>query len=163
MRNLDGEDAWKRFYNSLPAGSRHRHHRLNVQFNGPEPSLDDVSSIPDLKANVAQSIQDDGKAVTAVFDAIVASMFYFELDTVPELMKNRFHCCGYIHYRLDLSTNGLRYLYQRLLETSSWFLIQGNPIKCVQSFPTHLPPFKRVYAHWGGLILEVIVEVVREP
>ncbi|KAH9873411.1 hypothetical protein IAQ61_004034 [Plenodomus lingam] len=144
MRNLDAEDAWKRFLNSVTPESRSRYHRLNIQFHGHEPSLDDVSSIPGLKECVVQTIEDDQATVTGVIDAIIASMFYFELDVVPVLRKDGFHCSGFIHCRNNLPLQGRTYLYQRLKETSSWFLINGNPIPCVQSIPVHQPPpFRR--------------------
>ncbi|KAI1562425.1 Patatin, partial [Pyrenophora tritici-repentis] len=85
MRNLNGEDAWKRFYNSLDLNIRHRYQRLNVQFTGPEPSLDDALQIPNLKAITTRKIQDDGVTITAVLDLMLASMFYFELDALPKL------------------------------------------------------------------------------
>ena len=71
------------------------------------------------------------------------SMFYFELDALPILDGDNYHCLGYIRCRLDLPVEDLRYLYDQLLETSSWFLIQGSPIHCVQSIPKGPPPFKR--------------------
>jgi hypothetical protein len=142
MRNIDGEDAWKRFFNSVSLNMRNRFHRLNVQFAGPEPSLDDASIIPELKNNVLQTIRQDKCAVPNVMDSIIASIFYFELDTLPEFERGGYSCCGYIFCRMDIPLEGLRYLYNRLYETSSWFLIQGSPIRCVQSIPTAVPPFK---------------------
>jgi hypothetical protein len=143
MRNIDGEDAWRRFYNSLDPNVRPRYHRLNVQFTGPEPSLDDALQIPDLKAIALRKIEDDKATMTSVVDAMLASMFYFELDALPNLDGGSYLCLGYIHCRLDLPIEGLRYLYDQLLQTSSWFLIQGSPVQCVQSIPKGLPPFKR--------------------
>jgi hypothetical protein len=143
MRNLNGEDAWVRFYNSLDPRVRPRYHRLNVKFTGPEPSLDDAKQIPSLKAVALRKIDEDKITLTSVVDSMLASMFYFELDAIPILDGEDYLCLGYIHCRLDLPVKGLRYLYNQLLETSSWFLIQGSPIPCVQFIPKGLPPFKR--------------------
>ncbi|KAF2022585.1 hypothetical protein EK21DRAFT_119604 [Setomelanomma holmii] len=74
---------------------------------------------------------------------MLASMFYFELDALPILDGDNYLCFGYIRCRLDLPLEGLRFLYSQLLKTSSWFLIQGSPVQCVQSIPKGLPPFKR--------------------
>lgn len=143
MRNLNGEDAWKRFYNSVPINTRHKYHRLNVQFTEPEPSLNDAIRIPELKASVPHKIQADPSESLAVLDAMISTMFYFELDGLPTVDDDGYTCSGYIFCRLDLPQPGLHRLYKQLVETSSWFLIQGNPIICVQCIPQSLPPFKR--------------------
>ena len=83
MRNLNGEDAWIRFHNSLDPKTRPRYHRLNVKFTGPEPSLDDAKQIPSLKAAVIRQLEEDKATLTPVVDSMLASMFYFELDALP--------------------------------------------------------------------------------
>ena len=143
MRSLHGEAAWTRFFNSLPLASRPRYHRLNIQLTGPEPSLDDATKIPQLKASVSRTIDTDKETIIAVVDAIIASMFYFELDSLPEINSKGYSCSGFIFCRLDLPAAGRRYLYKRLVESSSWFLIQGNPVSCVHTVPKGLPPFRR--------------------
>ncbi|CAN9363471.1 unnamed protein product [Alternaria alternata] len=105
--------------------------------------LDDAKQIPSLKAAVIRQLEEDKATLTPVVDSMLASMFYFELDALPIPDGNGYLCLGYIHCRLDLPVGGLRYLYDRLLETSSWFLVQGSPIQCVQFIPRGPPPFKR--------------------
>jgi hypothetical protein len=140
MRNIDGEDAWRRFYNSLTPDTQARYYRLNIPFSGPEPGLDDALRIPDLKASVLETIQSDSLTLTAVKDSMIASMFYFELDSVPKLEKGVYIC---------------------LVETSSWFLIQGSPIRCVQSVPKSLPPFKTRITFSADSLEEVIAFSIR--
>jgi hypothetical protein len=98
---------------------RPRYYQLNVQFTRPEPSLDDALQIPNLKAIALQKIEDDKATITLVVDAMLASMFYFELDALPNLNRGSYLCLGYIYYRLNLLIKGLRYLYDQLLQTSS--------------------------------------------
>ena len=143
MRSLHGEAAWVRFFNSLPPASRPRYHRLNIQLTGPEPALDDATKIPQLKATVTSTIETDKEAIRAISDAMIASMFYFELDGLPDINSTGYECSGFIFCRLDLPAAGRRYLYDRLAETSSWFLIQGDPVPCVQHVSKSLPPFRR--------------------
>lgn len=145
MRNLDGEDAWKRFLNSISPDVRQRFHRLNIRLAGPEPSLDDIVVIPELKSKVVQAIAEESPRLSSIFDSMMASMFYFELDGLPTLGNAGYDCSGFIFCRLDIPPDGLRYLYDRLLSTNSWFLIQGTPVSCVQSgcVPQGLPPFRR--------------------
>ncbi|KAJ5035237.1 acyl transferase/acyl hydrolase/lysophospholipase [Bipolaris maydis] len=145
MRNLDGEDAWKRFLNSISPNVRQRFHRLNIRLAGPEPSLDDTFVIPELKSKVAQTIDEDRPRISSIFDSMIASIFYFELDNLPTLGNTGYDCSGFIFCRLDIPPDNLRYLYNRLLTTDSWFLIQGTPVSCVQNgyVPKSLPPFRR--------------------
>ncbi|KAF2278979.1 FabD/lysophospholipase-like protein [Westerdykella ornata] len=143
MRSLDGEDAWKRFFNSLPTSLRHRYHRLNIFLPGQEPRLDDVAKIAELKTQTAQAIIQDIDTAP-VLDSMIASLFYFELDDFPNWSNGTYSCSGHIMCRIDLPADGRHYLYRRLCETSSWFIIQGCPVQCVEYLPTSLPPFRRL-------------------
>jgi hypothetical protein len=143
MRSLDGEDAWERFLNNVPMKSRHRYHRLNIQFTGPEPCLDDADRLPELKENVSSTIHHDQPTMLSVIDSVLASMFYFELDRLPTRDDSGFSCSGTIFCRLNLPVDGLRQLHFRLVETSSWFIIQGCPVVCSQGIPKGLPPFRK--------------------
>jgi hypothetical protein len=163
MRNLDGEDAWKRFLNSVPLGMRRRFHRLNVSLVGPEPRLDDTVVIPELKNRVAQTIGEQKPLISSIFDSIIASMFYFELEHVPKLGRAGYECSGSIFCRLNMPPDGLRYLYDRLLKTQSWFLIQGNPVSCIQynHIPKTLPPFQRRVSFRAESLDEVVSISIR--
>jgi hypothetical protein len=140
---LNAQKGYARYINSVPLESRSRYHRLNIQFHGPEPSLDDALKIPEMKDAVAHTVSQDQDGMIAILDAMIASLFYFELDGLPETRRGELFCSGHIYCRADLRADGLRYLYTRLRDTSSWFLVQGNPVKCVERIPKSLPPFKR--------------------
>jgi hypothetical protein len=99
--------------------------------------------IPEMKAAVSNTVGQDQDRMNAILDAIIASLFYFELDGLPEIRRGELYCSGHIYCRADLQADGLRYLYTKLQDTSSWFLIQGNPVKCIERMPRYLPPFKR--------------------
>ena len=88
-----------------------------------------------MKKSVIRTIKFEEGRITAVVDAIIASMLYFELDGLPNLEAGKFQCSGYIYCRADLQADGLCYLYKRLQDTLSWFYIQGDPIKCVDYIP----------------------------
>lgn len=142
MRNIDGEEIWIQFKNTLPPESQDRYHRLNLRLGGYEPQLDDVLMISELKNRTLEAINNE-PVITEVIDSMIASMFYFELDELPFPSNSGYNCSGYIFCRLDLPPSGRQYLYKRLLETSSWFLIHGCPTVCVETVPQSLPPFKR--------------------
>jgi hypothetical protein len=161
MQSLDGEYAWKRFYNSLPQKVRHRFHRLNVRFKGAEPCLDDADSMPALKSQVPEAICGMENDIRAVLDAMLATIFYFELDGPPAFLDGLFQATGYIYCRLDLPEQGRRYLYSELLDTSSWFLIQGSPVACVGSVPKSAPPFKRRIVFSVEALTDVVAISIR--
>lgn len=161
MQGLDGERSWKRFYNNLPPNVRSRFHRLNLRFKGAEPRLDDASSIPALTSQVPEAICSSYNDITAVIDALVATMFYFELDGLPAFGDGQYQGTGYIFCRLDLPEQGRRYLYHQLLETSSWFLVQGRPVLCVDALPRRPPPFKRRVKFTVETLTEVITMSIR--
>ena len=140
--NLDGEREWKKFYNSVPMEARSRYHRLNVFFDGPEPNIDDLSSLKDLKQLAHNSITSSIQA-TLVKDSIYASIFYFELDDVPHFVNGNFQCQGTIFCRLTLDHQGRENLYHTLIGASSFFLVSGRPVACVESIPKGVPPFRR--------------------
>lgn len=143
MDSMDAQAAWIEFYNSLPLHLRHRFHRLNLQVPGREPSLDDATQISTLKENTEQTVSGRNAAVTTVVDYMISSMFYFELDSLPRFDGRRYSCEGFIYCRLDLPRDGLYYLYYQLATTSSYFYIQGNPVRCVKSIPQDSLPFRR--------------------
>lgn len=143
MDSMDAQVAWVEFYNSLPLHMRHRFHRLNVQVSGLAPSLDDATKMSDLKESTAQTVALRNSAVTAVVDHMISSMFYFELDSLPRFDGRQYSCDGSICCRIDLPRDGLLYLYDQLLKTSSYFCIQGNPLRCVKSMPQSPLPFKK--------------------
>tara|TARA_R110002003_G_scaffold3241_3_gene24948 strand:+ start:6705 stop:7199 length:495 start_codon:yes stop_codon:yes gene_type:complete len=64
----------------------HRIHRLSVDFDGPEPRLDDTSMIPELTLK-----SQTDPSLTATIDIVarrmVASLFYFELDDGPAVAQ----------------------------------------------------------------------------
>ena len=72
-------------------------------------------------------------------------MFYFELDDYPVYNEGSFTCISYIYYRIDIPLQGRRRLYEKFESTSSYFLVIGEPTKCIYFIPTYsvVLPFKR--------------------
>ncbi|KAK1754174.1 patatin-like phospholipase-like protein [Echria macrotheca] len=98
--------------------SHPRYHRLNVQFEGDEPRLDDVQSIPDVKLKV----QDDPsvcETIDNIARCMIASLFYFELDSRPQRLGGK------------PSEPAFGVLFNRL-STSGQFWINGAPVADIQ-------------------------------
>ena len=142
MRSLDSEEAWKRFIYTIPVQYRSRYHRLNLYLQGPEPPLDDLSTVGELKTQTMEYIK-SSSTIPTIMDSMYAAMFYFELEDLPRFINGRYECVGHIFCRLNLPPNGRQYLYSQLIATSSWFLIHGHPTACVLKVLKGHPPFKR--------------------
>ncbi len=139
IRTLDGQKTWKELQSTLPANLKSRCLRLNVRLCGPEPAIDDVSSIKQLKVQTEESVQNDPHFIE-LRDSLMASIFYFEFEGKPTFSGWRFHCVGHICCRLDLSRELRQRLYRDLQETSSYFLVDGAAIPCI---PTQGPSISR--------------------
>lgn len=142
MKSMDGERIWSGIYNSLSERDQPKYHRLNVPLHGTEPLLDDTSAMEDLK-HQSMRWAEQRDTFTPLLDSIYASMFYFELDQYHMREDGLYVCNGSIHCRLALNANGREHLYHELQNTSSYFLILGQPTPCVTHVPRNLPPFKR--------------------
>jgi hypothetical protein len=140
---FDGESQWEFYLRNIPIQSRSRYHRLNAYFTGPEPDLDDTSAIQSLKSLANAFITSNPKA-TLVRDTMIASSFYFELDTFHQLRGGSYQCSGTIFCRLPLlDYHGRKRLYHSLKQKSASFRVMDRPIACVEDIPRGMPAFRR--------------------
>ncbi|KAM0714195.1 hypothetical protein Q7P37_009982 [Cladosporium fusiforme] len=144
MKSLDRERVWREIYNSLTKREKGRYHRLNLPIQGKEPTLDDVMAIDTLKRQ-AQSWIGTNQRFLLSLDSMYASMFYFELADYPIYVDNSYCYVGNIYCRVNIPLQGRRRLYEKLDSTASYFLVLGEPTRCVDYIPTcsAVPPFKR--------------------
>jgi hypothetical protein len=116
-------------------------YRLNIDFDGDEPRLDDTSSIP----NMMSRVQTDATLlpkIDAVTRRMVASLFRFELDLLPCRCENDVYMfTGQIlcsirqqEYNPKSPQQGdndrLEKLLARLRSGRSSFFVNGSPIAC---------------------------------
>jgi hypothetical protein len=135
LQNIDGENIWREFINTLPDNVKDKYYRINITFEGPEPEIDDVFMMRNLKEQAEQWIKSDRHlhAVTTA-DSLLASLFYFELDDMLTYCKRYFECVGQILCQLHGSSSGLDGLTRCLMSTSATFLINGQSTTCFDSF-----------------------------
>lgn len=100
----------------------HRVHRLNVHFDGPEPRLDDTSKIPEL---ILKSQADLALApkIDLVARRMVASLFYFELDALPQWRNGKYSFRGYIRCAIRYGDDALVALLHKLCSSHGRFLV----------------------------------------
>lgn len=141
-RIFEPEVAWIDFLNQVPSISRNRYHRLNIQLEGPEIGINDISSIENLQKLTTNSILNSSQ-ITLVKDSIYASMFYFELRELPNIINGAYECKGHIYCRMNLPKYGREYLWNELFKSGAFFLILGCPTPCVSKVLKTAPPFRR--------------------
>lgn len=115
---------------------------MNLNLSGPEPSIDDISAIPLLKLETEGFLAANTGYMTNALDSIYASLFYFELDCLPEFIEGVYICHGSVQCRLNLDRKGRIALYQWLIRESAYFLVNGRPIVCASIVPQGVPLFK---------------------
>lgn len=107
---------------ALAGSVLHRIHRLSVDFDGAEPRLDDTSSIPELTLK-AQADPALTPKIDLVARCMVASLFYFELDALPQWCNGRYVLSGYVGCSIRSGDAALGALLQKLSSSRARFLV----------------------------------------
>lgn len=117
-----GETRWQELQNSLEPQFRDRYHRMNIEFYGDEPELDDLQAMPNLRQQVKfQALSNDD--IRRCADNLLAVLFYLELKELPIFDGTLFTCKGRIRCRLGPSHRALRVLTSHLKETDGHFYL----------------------------------------
>lgn len=117
-----GETRWQELLMSLAPGVRSRYHRMNIEFFGDEPELDDLQAMPNMLQQAKfQALSNDD--VRNCADNMLASLFYIKLNGLPTFDRDLFVCRGQILCRLGPSHQALRPLAARMYEASSHFYL----------------------------------------
>ena len=105
----------------------HRIHRLSINFDATEPRLDDTRSIPKLKSRV----QNDHSLLTkidAIARCMIASLFYFELDSLLQRYDGKHAVMGYILCSIRRCDLAFPVLLNKLVNGSARFFLNEWPI-----------------------------------
>ncbi|KAI9772425.1 MAG: hypothetical protein M1840_000628 [Geoglossum simile] len=104
-----------------------RYHRLDIEFDGPEPRLDDTNSMPGLKLK-AQADRSLSKVIDNIARCVIASLFYFELDSIPEKSNGEHIGTGRILCSLRYNNSAFKVLLDRLSSNNVRFYLNDCPI-----------------------------------
>ncbi|KAI5796092.1 acyl transferase/acyl hydrolase/lysophospholipase, partial [Pyronema domesticum] len=99
MTSLDGQRAWEELQNHLPEERKARYFRLNHQFEGQEPPIDDLAEMHRLNTPAKEGATTTTDMEFA--ELLVTKQFYFELDETPRYIDNRYQCTGYLRCRFQ--------------------------------------------------------------
>ena len=128
MSMLAGKQTWKDFRNtSIESPLSKRFLRLDIQFKGAEPRLDDVDCIGELQEMVRSDTQLD-KNINAAARRLIASRFYFELDGRPERRGKQFTGTGKIRCVIQdghLASSDLKKLVKKLQDSQARLVVDS--------------------------------------
>jgi hypothetical protein len=98
--------------------------RFNIEFAGKEPSLDDLGKMQELKATTRSMFAASQDLVDSA-DCLVASLFYFELESLPRFEDGVYACVGHILCRRRSDSEPL---LARLSKNSARFAVDGHRV-----------------------------------
>jgi hypothetical protein len=110
-----------------PAPQKEPYFRFNIEFDGPEPSLDDVSKMQELKESVRRAIAGSTE-LDRLARRMIAELFVFELDSTPIKENGQFMCAGHVICRLRANSDALGVLLTQLTRSLAKFILQDRSI-----------------------------------
>ena len=119
---MRGKRDWQALTSSGRPKSSGKFHRLDIEFDGPEPMLDGVGNIPNLQSKVLED-----PSISSVLENIahcaISSLFYFELRSIPKHAGNEYIGSGSIRCILRVGDPAFEVLMRRLQRNSARLLI----------------------------------------
>jgi hypothetical protein len=127
MSSLSGITPWVEYLNLTKSNKTRKHFRLDIEFDGDEPRLDDTSKMQELKSKVWDDLL-ISKTVEEIADCLIASLFYFELESTPKELDGQHLIIGHILCILSNSDPALKSLLDQLNSCSARFFIGNSPV-----------------------------------
>lgn len=112
-----------------------KYHRLSIGFESSEPKLDDSTIIPDLIAKV-ETDKSLSESIDDVAHCLVASLFYFELDSLPDWRDGKYLLRGRILCVIQQGETAFKDVAARLSKYSARFCINDGQIIGPTEFST---------------------------
>ena len=107
-----------------------RYHRLNIEFNGEEPRLDNTTSIPELKSKI-QGDRSLSEIIDNIARCAIVSLFYFKLDSIPGRNDGKHVGSGRILYSLRCHDPAFHKLLGQFSSISAQFCLNERPVAAV--------------------------------
>jgi hypothetical protein len=93
----DPETVWYEIQDLYKHCAEKKLHRLNITLTSDQSAqLDDVTKMAQLKELTITHFDMDSHHLHSAANALLASLFYFELDAYPRFVAGEYHCSGYI-------------------------------------------------------------------
>lgn len=126
MSSLDGQSVWRDLWNRLDDQTRRDYFRLNIDFPGPDPPIDDANLMDELSERVRLDPTAPHQRHEAVI-ALLASCFFLKLNALPSFQGGLWHCRGTIRCRIRGSA--VITALQRLCGSPLTFTLNGDSLK----------------------------------
>lgn len=124
---MRGSRDWQALTSSGRPKSSGKFHRLDVEFDGLEPRLDEVANIPSLQSKVLED-----PSIASVIDNIahcaISSLFFFELHTMPKRIGEEYVGSGSIRCVLSQREPAFEVLMRELRKNHARILLGENHI-----------------------------------
>ncbi|KAK0631476.1 hypothetical protein B0T14DRAFT_3900 [Immersiella caudata] len=138
---LDCERIWDEYYNftvpSLPGPSSKRLIRINPTIRGVLPALDEVHRMDELRRDVRSYLETAKPRIDEVAHQLVASSFYFQLDSVERGVHDRDRVEGKLFCRFATQSEELRNFGAYLTQHSK---TKGQTSLIIRCYPPTEPP-----------------------
>jgi hypothetical protein len=123
--------AWQQLLSHQKVGKSGVFFRFDVEFEGPEPPLDDVHVMKEI-GDLARETMLDSPALNQLVFRIRAELFFFELDpSYPfQLINGVYDCVGRVLCRLRAGTPEFDALMSQLERSSAQFLVGDKVLRC---------------------------------
>ncbi len=109
-------------------GRKEQYFRFDMEFDGPEPALDDTTKMQELKSAARAAIY-GSKELKRLARCIVAELFVFVLDHDPLKENGKYLCTGRILCRRRANHHAFNGLMEQLAKKSIKFLVEGRPLE----------------------------------
>jgi len=127
MSSLSGRKLWQEFRNCGRGDTEGRYFRFDIEFDGREPSLDNINQMEGLKLR-AQAEHSKSKELDNLARCVVASLFYFEFESTPQYEDGEISCAGHILCRLRSGDPALEVVLLQLSKSSAKFALQNHTL-----------------------------------
>ncbi|KAH8655641.1 patatin-like phospholipase-like protein [Xylariales sp. PMI_506] len=121
---MNSKRAWQQLLFHQKVGKIGDFFRFDVEFDGPEPALDNVLVMDEIRDMARETIL-DSPSLDKLVSRIRAELFVFELDPdCPyQLVNGIYECVGRIMCRLRAGTNEFDVFMSQLDQSSAVFLV----------------------------------------
>ncbi|KAK2024520.1 hypothetical protein LX32DRAFT_705335 [Colletotrichum zoysiae] len=133
--------VWQRLVAHKKVGQSGEFFRFDVEFDGPEPPLDSLSSFDDPERDGECNFR-DLPALKRLRLCVRAQLFIFELRASrPYVFSDGgYDCCGHIRCRLGAHSESLKQFMSQLDRSKAHFRIGSQKVTCdFASYPTIRP------------------------
>lgn len=119
---MAGDRDWKALVSFGRPKSSGKYHRLDIEFDGPEPRLDAVSDMASLQS---RALRDPllSPVLDNIAECAIASLFYFKPHTRPRYMGGQYVGSGWIKCKLRHGEPALEVLLSRLCAAGARLLM----------------------------------------